>query len=290
MGGFGSLTPNVSTVDTVRFIQQSHCPLNGKNTPAALPAGLLRGMIGLNMLDDTFQLSDKVDQTIKKQVELQDEMKKAIAAESSFLDKCKVQLMYQSNHPELNMKRQADFALILKMAKKIRTHTGEYVIWYAPSMKDIQKKEPHTFEKEISSFQGAIAAPIVFAVANYAINETTNGLNKYDSVKNITQNIPDFVSRNGKLVTAAAVAELARTAIEERSSGMTSDNAIKFGKKVTVQVGANFIEEFGIIPMTDSIESSTTKKAVRYGLGIATVAGLDLATGGKGSIGFSFTV
>src|SRR5579863_5462959 len=144
-------------------------------------------------------------------------------------------------------------------------------IWYG---RDLKERSANT--TDVASI---IREPIMFAVINFTLDVAANELNKFDSVKNITQNLREqnrtFIYRNGKLVASAAVARFDRISCEEGMSGMNYDNLIKFGTDATVQVGSQWIEEYGIKSIANYVtgeEDSLRKDAVSAVLSLMTYA------------------
>lgn len=139
-------------------------------------------------------------------------------------------------------------------------------IWYSPEFKDISKNKHH-------SGLGSVIQPVTFAAADFGIKKSAEKLNEFDSVKSITQSIPEqhrtFVYKNGKMVAASFVAHVVRNVTE--GQGLTTD-LTKFAQAAEMQVAAEGFEEYAVTSISDRLlgkEQSTTKDVLNIGLTVA---------------------
>jgi hypothetical protein len=163
----------------------------------------------------------------------------------------------------------------------------KHYLWYRPLYGNSSKKD---------SLLGPITTPVAFVAADIGIEKAAHELNQFEAVNNITKSIPkysrNFLYQNGKLILASAFSELARTAVEDGGEGMTSTNAMKFGKKAAIQAGTDFVEKYGVEPSSHRLfgkEDSKQKAAFNFFTNGAIVLGLSYLFDETASIDIDFT-
>lgn len=163
----------------------------------------------------------------------------------------------------------------------------KHYLWYRPMVDGISEQDSNL---------GLITTPVAFVSADIAIRKAAHTLNKYDSIKNFTDSLSEdsrtFLYENGKMVAASGCAELARTAVEQRSAGMTYENAIQFGKKATAQFGSYFGEKYCVEPLSNFVcgeKNSKEKTAFRFAATTAVVLGLHATLGQTATIEIDLT-